>query len=116
MESWMNVQNADGLLTINSVVQPLLQAGQQYWICDEPATANSYNGWFENNQNIANGFAFERSEWSWSAITSDAPPSGVFSVGVTPVPEPSAITLTLFCAVLLTYRFWLSTAAGGFVS
>lgn len=95
LESYPGVLNANGLLTINSISHPLLQAGQKYWICDEPAAANSQNGWYENNQNIANGFAFERSEWSWSAVTSHAPPSGVFSVSVIPVPEPSNVGLAL---------------------
>lgn len=101
LESDRDVQNANGLLTITSIVRPLLQAGQKYWICDEPAAANSYNGWYANNQNLANGFAFERSEWAWSAVGPPAPNSGVFSVSVIPVPEPSTAALLLLGAGLL---------------
>lgn len=105
LESWMNVQNVDGLLTLNSTGSLLLDAGQQYWLCDEPAAANSYNGWYENSQNVANGFAFERSEWDWSAVGPPAPPSGVFSVSVTPVPEPSLPgLLTAGAAAFFSFR------------
>lgn len=111
LESWMNVQNVNGLLTLNPTTQLLLQAGQEYWLCDEPAAANSFNGWFENNQNIANGFAFETAEWSWGAITDHAPPSGVFSVSVTPVPEPTTTALILLGIVLLARRGRRNSAA-----
>jgi hypothetical protein len=91
LESFSSTQNANGLLTLNSVAQPLLQAGTQYWLCDEPSTSTSLNGWYENNQG-QNGFAFERSEWGWSAVAGP-PASGVFKVSVTAVPEPSAAML-----------------------
>lgn len=104
VESFLNVSNPSGLLTLTSAPGVMLQAGTQYWLCDEPSATNSYNGWYENSQNVANGFAFERSEWSWSAIGPPAPDSGVFEVTVTPVPEPSAAELTAtgcFGALLL---------------
>jgi hypothetical protein len=103
LESWTGTQNnANGILTLNPSTQLLLQAGQEYWLCDEPSAANSYNGWYENTQQIINGFAFERSQGGWSAFTDTAhsPPSGVFSVTVTPVPEPSITALTLLGLVL----------------
>jgi hypothetical protein len=95
LESFLNVQNANGLLLIASVAQPLLQSGQKYWLCDEPAAANSYNGWSQNNQGVANGFGFERGQWSWESFGPPGPPSGVFKINVTPVPEPSVIGLVL---------------------
>ena len=97
LENFANVLNADGLLTLTSIVQPLLQAGTTYWLCDEPTADNSSNGWYYNNQGQANGFAFERSQGGWSAISSPAPNSGVFRVSVTPVPEPSAMALAALC-------------------
>jgi hypothetical protein len=103
LESFTNIQNANGLLTLNSTVQPLLQAGTEYWLCDEPTADNSYNGWYENNQGYANGFAFERSEWSWAAIPPPAPSSGVFRVSVTPVPEPSVTGLATLCVGCLLF-------------
>jgi hypothetical protein len=94
LESFLNtVNNPDGLLTLNSALQPLLEAGLKYWLCDEPADSTTANAWFDNNQNHAPGFAFERSQWSWSAVSPPAPPSGVFSVSVTPVPEPTGLWL-----------------------
>lgn len=100
LESWTGVQNASsGLLTLNSVAQPLLQAGQEYWLCDEPGAANSYNGWYQNNQGISPGDAFDRSEWAWSTIPAGIETAGVFSVTVVPVPEPSTVAL-VFSALL----------------
>lgn len=101
IESFVNVANITGVLTINSIVKPLLQAGTQYWLCDEPATSTSYNGWYYNNQGYDNGFAFERAEWSWAAIPGPAPSSGVFAVQVTPIPEPSVAGLVIGGAVCL---------------
>ena len=101
LETYDNiVNNSRGLLTINSVTDPLLLAGTQYWLCDEPAAANSYNGWYYNNQGYDNGFAFERGEWSWASIPGPAPASGVFSVNVTPIPEPTGMVLGLLGATV----------------
>lgn len=106
LEAYLNVQNVNGTQSIGSLTHPLLQAGQKYWLCDEPATSDAYNGWYQNSQNVINGFAFERAEWSWSAFTDTAhsPPSGVFRVTVTPVPEPSGLELTLLSLCLLAVR------------
>jgi hypothetical protein len=105
LESFTNIQNANGLLTLNSTVQPLLQAGTEYWLCDEPTADNSYNGWYQNNQGYAPGFAYERSEWGWEAVPADySPNSGVFQVSVTPVPEPSVTGLATLCGCLLFLR------------
>ena len=94
LESYGNVLNtASGLLTLNSSSQPMLQAGLTYWVCDEPADATSLTGWFQNNQSRTNGFAFERSPWSWQGITSHAPPSGVMRVSLVPIPEPGIAAL-----------------------
>ena len=101
IESFINVANITGVLTINSIVKPLLQAGTQYWLCDEPATSTSYNGWYYNNQGYDYGFAFERSEWSWAAIPGPTVSSGVFEVQVTPVPEAGVVSLSLLGSVCL---------------
>jgi hypothetical protein len=105
LESFANVLNADGLLTLNSTAKPLLQAGTEYWICDEPTAGNSYNGWYQNSLGYAPGFAFERSEWDWSAVPAEhSPNSGVFQVSVTPVPEPAVTGLGALCGCLLFLR------------
>jgi hypothetical protein len=102
LESFSNtLNNASGLLTINSLSQPLLQAGVKYWLCDEPTDSTTVNGWFENSQNYTPGFAYERSEWGWSFVPPPSvPPSGVFRVSVIPVPEPSAAALLISGAAL----------------
>jgi len=94
LESFLNTaNNNNGLLMLNSVAKPQLQAGMKYWLCDEPADSTTINGWFEG-QSYSPGFAFERSEWGWSFVAPPSvPPSGVFSVSVVPVPEPSAVLL-----------------------
>jgi hypothetical protein len=71
----------------------------------EPSTATSYNGWFYNNQNVANGFAYERSQWNWSFMpgTMSPPKSGVFEILAAPVPEPAGVWIGL----LGTGYIWL---------
>ena len=98
LESFTNVTTPTGLLTLNSVLDPVLTAGTQYWLCMEPGADTSLNGWYFNNQNVQSGFAFERSEWSWAPIPAPAPPSGTFQVvGIpVPTPEPSAASLLVF--------------------
>jgi hypothetical protein len=102
LESFLNTaNNSNGLLTLNSVAQPLLTAGLKYWLCDEPADATTVNGWFEG-QSYAPGFAFERSQWGWSFVAPPSvPPSGVFSVSVIPVPEPAAVLLIPVAALFV---------------
>lgn len=106
LESYPNVlNNANGLLTLTSSTKPLLEAGVKYWICDEPYDSTTVNGWFENGINYIPGFAYERSQWSWTAFTDTAhsPPSGAFRVSVTPIPEPQVAgpaLLAAFAAVL----------------
>jgi len=106
LESYQNILSPNGLLTLNSSSQPLLQAGVKYWLCAEPADSTTVNGWFENNQSYMPGFAFERSQWGWTAFTdtAHAPPSGVFRVNVTPIPEPSTVGLAGLGLCLLTFR------------
>jgi hypothetical protein len=106
LESYLNVLSPNGLLTLDSSSQPLLQAGVKYWLCAEPADSTAVNGWFENNQNYTPGFAFERSQWGWSAFTdpTHSPPSGVFRVTLTPVPEPSTLVFAGLGFSLLTFR------------
>lgn len=108
LESFPNtVNNANGLLTINSSGNPLLQAGVKYWLCDEPTDSTTSNGWYYNSQGQANGFAFERSQWSWSPFGPPpaVPASGVFRVSVIPVPEPSMLALVMPGAWFLISRF-----------
>ena len=105
LESFSNVTNPNGLLTLNSVTAPLLQAGQKYWLCDEPANANSYVGWYPNNQGITNSSAIQSPPGIWQAW----PPSGanpVFSISVVPVPEPATVGLVFLGVGLVGVRRW----------
>jgi hypothetical protein len=104
LENFSNVTAPNGLLTINSVTMPLLQAGQKYWLCDEPADPNTYTGWALNNQGITNVCAVETSQGGWFALASPVVASPVFSISVTPVPEPSTAGLVLLGAGLLGVR------------
>ncbi len=99
LESWLNVANGNGLLTLSSSTQVSLQAGEEYWVCDEPATSTSDIAWYQNNQNISPGDAFDRSEWSWATIGGGVETAGVFSVAL--VPEPSTFALLLTGLVFL---------------
>jgi hypothetical protein len=106
LESFSNVTNPNGLLTLNSVTAPLLQAGQKYWLCDQPADANTYVGWYPNNQGITNSSAIQSSPGVWLAW----PPSGanpVFSISVVPVPEPATVGLVFLGVGLVGGRRWL---------
>jgi MYXO-CTERM domain-containing protein len=99
LESFPNVTDINGILSINSVMTPLLQAGQKYWLCDEPVDTTTYTGWCFNNQGIVNNFASESSEWGWYPF-SPYNGSSVFSISVTPVPEPTVMGLGLLGAGL----------------
>jgi hypothetical protein len=106
LENYNNTLTPTGLLTLNSSSHPFLQAGLTYWLCTEPADSTTSNAWFENNQGRALGFAFERSQWGWSAVNNPAsnPNSGVFRISVTPVPEPSTCVLVALGFYLLTTK------------
>lgn len=111
LESFTGVQTPDnGILTINSVATPLLQAGQEYWLCDEPAYANTGTLWCINSEGVANNFAQENSEWSWQAWSPGGATDSVFSISVVPVPEPSVIGIVLLGACLLLVPNWRSSA------
>jgi hypothetical protein len=105
LESFDNVSVPNGLLTINSVATPLLQAGQTYWLCDEPANANTYTGWYENNVGVTGDDAIEtQGSWTWINAAAEDNTDSVFSISVVPVPEPSMAGLILLGAVLLAGR------------
>jgi PEP-CTERM motif len=98
LESFMNVvapasSSSFFLVTMNSITQPLLHAGTTYWLYAEPAENTTAMGWFVNDQGYRNDYAQESppGEWTSASVTFGA--NGVFAVSVTPVPEPSMLTL-----------------------
>jgi len=68
-------------LTLNSLLHPPLLRGMKYWLCAEPADRMTSNVWQYNNQDLASGFAFERSPWDWSFVEGQ-PRNGAFKVMV----------------------------------
>jgi hypothetical protein len=68
-------------LTLKSVQHPPLLRGVKYWLCAEPADRTTSNVWQYNNQDLASGFAFERSPWDWSFVER-GPRNGAFKVMV----------------------------------
>jgi hypothetical protein len=102
LESFDNISVPTGVLTINSVATPLLQAGQIYWLGDEPTGPGTVTGWYENNQGLTGDDAFETiGSGSWTNLGASGETDSVFSISVTPVPEPSAGWLLFFGATLL---------------
>jgi len=109
LDSFMNVVapapgSSSLLVTMNSITQPLLHAGTTYWLYAEPAENTSAIGWFVNNQGYRNDYAQESppGEWTSAPVTFGA--NGVFAVSVTPVPEPSMLTLLVVSATAFLAR------------
>ena len=104
LESFNNVTDANnGILTINSLTTPLLQAGQTYWLCDRPAASSTFTGWYMNNQGLTghDAFATTQSSQNWFNLGASGTADSVFSISVIPVPEPSTAGF-----VLLGAGFW----------
>ena len=104
IESYLNVLSPNGLMTLTSSSHSELQAGQVYWLCAEPVDSTSGVGWYENSQNVNNSFAFERSQSGWQNVSPPSPPNGVFSVDITPVPEPSTASITFIAIGALVWQ------------
>lgn len=104
LESWLNVAHPNGSLLLTSTTPVLLQAGQTYWLCDEPAAANTSIAWYQNNQNISPGDAYDNSEWSWNTIPAGIETAGVFALTVTSVPEPSTVALFSFSFLVVGFN------------
>lgn len=100
LESFMNVlaspsSSSSLLVTMNSITQPLLQAGTTYWLCAEPAQNTTAIGWFVNNQGYSNEYAQESPPGMWTSAPVTIGANGVFDVSVIPVPEPSIVGLAI---------------------
>ena len=78
----MNRRVPAGVLVVESSAHPMLQAETKYWLCAEPANDAASWLWAYNNQNLANGFAFERLQGSWEAFGGSR--NGAFSVSIAP--------------------------------
>ena len=70
-------------IVLKSSDHPMLRAGTKYWLCAEPGNDTASWSWAYNNQNLANGFAFERKQGSWEFM-GGGPRNGAFSVSVVP--------------------------------
>jgi hypothetical protein len=93
-------------LALTSALHPVLESGQRYWIIAEPADSTTRSAWNYNTKGFSGIAAFERAPSTWQTFdTSFAGGDGVFRVSVTPVPEPSIVTVSLFALVLAAIRF-----------
>ena len=107
LESFLNAQApspGSGVLTLNSVTQPLLQAGATYWLCAEPAQSTTAVGWFVNDQGYRNDYAQEGPPGQWTSGHITFESNGAFDVSVLPVPEPSITVLMILGAGSLSLR------------
>ena len=66
---------------VKSTKKPELQTGEKYWVCAEPYDETSNSIWFYNSNKLANGFAFERSTWSWASFD-HGPSNGAFRIQI----------------------------------
>lgn len=68
-------------LVLKSKARPQLNAGKKYWLCAEPVDENSHWTWYQNSQQLAKGFAYERENGKWNFV-SGGPNNGAFSISV----------------------------------
>lgn len=87
VESFLNIPGSHfgkaGHCLLISATHPVLNVGIKYWLCVEPAGSDTGCSWGYNNQNLANGFAFERGKGSWSFFQG-GPRNGAFRINVVP--------------------------------
>jgi len=95
------------IVTIHSVLHPLLSAGVTYWVVlSAPDPANTSVGWNLNNQGFE-GVSSRQDDGAWAALGNEVP-SAAFDVLGTPViatvPEPSSVPLValLFACAFAT--------------
>lgn len=119
LETWNTTASVNtfpsspGIVTLNSVLNPVLVAGMSYWIIlnsgpdetDDDLT-QSHGNWYYSI-NLAGGTARRvrasaSDPWgSWSSVNFGTP---AFSVDGTAIPEPSTIGMGLLGAVALVVR------------
>jgi hypothetical protein len=107
LDSFLNVlapAPVSGLVTMNSITQPLLQAGTTYWLYVEPAQTTTAVGWYVNDQGYANNYAQEGPPGVWSSAPITFGSNGAFDISVVPVPEPSILGLMILGAGSFSIR------------
>lgn len=104
LESWSTPtvsQDAPGLITLTSVVHPVLAAGTAYWFVINPPNASRVGGWFQNNQGVNGGMSYGSSANSLSNTLNPSGPTPAIQLNApagpvpTPTPLPPSIFLTL---------------------
>ncbi len=104
--SGISFPNPGGILSVNSVLNPVLTSGTKYWIYLANALApEGQGGWYWNNASPAvDGIKFEDSSHPTTWFTNSFQPSPAFDViGAASAPEPGA---ALFVATgLITLRY-----------
>jgi hypothetical protein len=106
LDSFLNVlaPATSALVTMNSIAQPLLQAGTTYWLYIEPAQSTTAIGWFANDQGYANRYAQEGPPGVWASAPTTIGSNGAFDISVVPVPEPSILGLMILSAGSFSIR------------
>ena len=102
-----NINGPSQIVTYSSSLEPILNAGQSYWLVVQPVDLNLVNGndnagysWFWSGTTGYQGyrdFNFATEDWNaWQVSASDL--VSVFRIEGTPVPEPSAWALSILGA------------------
>jgi PEP-CTERM motif len=88
------------IFVVDSVLQPVLQAGTAYWLAVSPADPSSNVSWrrdstgdFPSGTNFASNFSFPTGSWNLIPVTSASTDRPAFQIDGTPVPEPSSSLL-----------------------
>jgi hypothetical protein len=91
-----------GILTVNSVINPTLTAGTQYWlVARSPGLLFPSTGWFYNDQGFT-GLSIETAPNVWSASVGVTPAYEI--LGDSAVPEPSSVILLSLAGAAFAIR------------
>ena len=73
LESWSVTNLPSGttpaLTSVVSTNNPVLQAGETYWVEVQPLAADTLDIWYTNNQNLGGGLGWDFSQGVWIALS-----------------------------------------------
>ncbi len=91
------------VVTVNSVSTPTLQANTQYWVEVSAVDPSTTFGWYYTSP-VVSGLVGVSSDGGATYPDVGPDTEGAFSVQVTPIPEPSS--LSLLCAGVSSALVW----------
>lgn len=105
LESWSAPtvsQDTPGLITLTSVVHPVLTSGTPYWFVINPPNANRIGTWYQNNQGVNGGMSYGSSANSLSSTlnSSGATPAIQLNAAAGPVPTPTPLPPSIFLTLI----------------